>query len=447
MVLLMCTAGAFSNLVICEYSIKSQFRQLRDKLTMIAHAAALRVDADTLLKIPLDKGGENTPQYKIVEKKLLEVKKIAPSLAYIYILKATKKKGIFRFLIDIKSGRGSAKRPPAYPGQGYDGGRFPEMLKAFSGPSADKTLAVDEWGAFLSGYAPVRDKNGNVAAILGIDMSAQDVYNVQKEVRRRAIAVFILAIVFSAVLGILVSRRITAPVKKLSEGARRIAAGDLRYRVKVGGADEISELAKTFNEMAASLGVARQKFLNYFYRVVQSFIRILEARDPYIGGHSDRVAGYSEKIAAEMGLPEKKTKLLKEAALLHDIGKLGIQEMILNKKGSLDEEERRRMQKHPLIGEDILKPVSPDKELLKVIRNHHERYDGKGYPDGLNGEEVDILAAIVAVADSYDAMTTDRAYRFGLSREEVIGRLKKNKGTQFNPAVVDAFIRVLRKEK
>lgn len=445
LVLLMCFAGALSNLLVYEYSLKSQFKQVREKLIVIAQAVALTVDPEALLKIPLNKEGANSPYYKSIEEKLLKIKVLAPSLAYIYILEKTEKYGILKFIIDIHPGGKKARLEPAFPGEAYDGLRYPELMSAFNGPTADTKLVTDEWGTFLSGYAPIRDTKGSVVAVLGIDMTAEDLHFIQKEVWKRSVFVLILGIIFSLILGMFFSQRVTAPMKKLIDGTRHISSGDLQYRVEVKGEDELGELASDFNKMAANLHKARETLVNYFYRAVQSLIRVLEARDPYTKGHSDRVAEYSAKIAAEIGLPKERIKLLKESALLHDIGKLGIQEMILNKKTTFTEEDRKTIEKHPAIGEEILKPVSIDKEMLAIVRSHHERYDGKGYPDGLAGDKIDLLAAIVAVADSYDAMTSNRPYRKNLSKEEAIDQLQENRGLQFNPLLVDSFVRVLRK--
>ena len=209
----------------------------------------------------------------------------------------------------------------------------------------------------------------------------------------------------------------------------------------------MSELADSFNKMTVKLSDARNELFNYFYRVAQTLVRVLEAKDQYTKGHSDRVADYAGRLAVEMGLPEKRVELLKEAALLHDIGKMGVETTILRKDSSLTAEEGDIIHKHPAIGEDILKPVSLDKDILAVIRGHHERYDGKGYPDRLKGDDINIMAAIVSVADAYDAMTSHRPYMKNMTKEEAIEQLKKNSGTQFNPKVTDAFIKVLQREK
>ncbi len=137
---------------------------------------------------------------------------------------------------------------------------------------------------------------------------------------------------------------------------------------------------------------------------------------------------------------------MREAALLHDIGKLGVQEAILNKKMKLTDDERTAINKHPGIGEEVLKPIAVDDEMLAVLRQHHEHYDGTGYPANLKGDKINLLAAIVAVADAYDAMTSHRAYRTDLSKKEAIRQLEENKGIQFNPNVVDAFVEALKQE-
>lgn len=443
LILAMFFSGALSNFIIYEYSLNSQLDQLRNNLMMLAQTAALLIDADKVLKIPLKEEGEQTEEYKGVAEKLLQIKKAAPALAYIYVLARTEKEGIFKFMIDIKSGSARAEKAAAYPGDEYDGSRFPALLEALNGPSADKEPVTDEWGVFLSAYAPIRDKTGNAMAILGVDMEASDIAFLQREVRKRAVFVLMLGILFAITAGMLVSGRVTDPIKKLVEGTRHISKGDLGYRVKLRGADEITELAGAFNRMAMSLSEARKELLGYFYRVVQSFVQILEAKDPYTKGHSDRVAKYAEAIAKKMGIAKDRLELLREAALLHDIGKLGIQDEILNKKTGLTDKERTAIEKHPAIGEEILKPVSLDDDMLAVVKEHHERYDGKGYPNLMSGKDINILAAIVAVADSFDAMTSDRAYSKALGKEEAMERLRKDSGIQFNPKVVEAFLQVL----
>jgi len=160
-----------------------------------------------------------------------------------------------------------------------------------------------------------------------------------------------------------------------------------------------------------------------------------------------RLARNAGKIALKMGLSREQAGLFRRMTLLHDIGKVGVKDSILNKPGTLTPQEWEAIKKHPLIGEQILKPVLDNPDMLSVVRGHHERYDGSGYPDGLSREQISIYAAIVSVADAYDAMTSDRAYRKGMSKEEAIAELVKYKGTQFNPKVVDVFLEILKEEQ
>jgi putative nucleotidyltransferase with HDIG domain len=182
---------------------------------------------------------------------------------------------------------------------------------------------------------------------------------------------------------------------------------------------------------------------DYFFRAMLSMVRLLEAKDPYTKGHSDRVADFTEQIARAMGLPADKIELLRRAAQLHDIGKLVIDERILNKTSPLTGEEAEVIHQHPQTGRDILQPVAFDKELLDIVGSHHERYDGSGYPDKLRGESLDLACQIIPVADAYDAMTSNRSYRPAMSKEEAVAILKKNSGSQFNPKVIDAFLKTL----
>lgn len=438
-------AASLSNFFIYRYAFDSQFDQLREKLMAVAQTAALAVDHDQLLMVPLTPDGVNSPAYKEIVYKLNEIKAANADIKFIYTMSRTEEDGIWQFIVDPDA-VAKAARPnslDAFPGAKYDARRFPEMLKAFDGVSVDNMIENDEWGATLSGYAPISDRQGNKSAILGIDMAAEDVLLTQRGLFNRGMLVLAIGVIFSLALGILISNSIAFPIKKLLEGTRHIAGGNLDYKVEIKSDDEFGELAASFNNMAVSLSESRKKLHDYFYRVVQAMIRSLEAKDHYTAGHSDRVSEFSQKTALQMGFSSEKASLLKEAAQLHDIGKLGIHEDVLNKKGPLSEEEWDMIHKHPAVGEEILKPVFLDKEMLSCVRSHHERYDGSGYPDGLKGDQINIFAQIVSVADAYDAMTSSRSYRPAMSKEDAIKRLRDVCGTQFNPQVVEALIKIL----
>ncbi len=213
--------------------------------------------------------------------------------------------------------------------------------------------------------------------------------------------------------------------------------------------DDLKLLEHFSNQLSIAIENARlyEELKKTFYETSQALAEAIEMRDPYTGGHTLRVMKYSKAIADEMGLSKEEIEKIKISAILHDVGKIGIEDSILRKSSGLTEEELKKMMEHPNIGEEIVKKVSSLKEVAIIIRAHQERFDGKGYPDGLKGEEIPLHARIIAVADSFDAMITDRPYRKGLPVEKAVEELKKNIGIQFDPDVVNAFLRAFAKGK
>lgn len=175
--------------------------------------------------------------------------------------------------------------------------------------------------------------------------------------------------------------------------------------------------------------------------VVEALVAALESKDIYLKGHSRRVSRLSGLIAGKLGWPRRQVRLLEYAALVHDVGKIGIREEILNKPGPLTPSEMELMKKHPVYSRDILRPVAFLREVLPDVYHHHERWQGGGYPEGLKGEAIPLGARIITVADSYDAMASDRAYRPAMSEKEILEVYRRLRGTQFDPALVDLFLR------
>jgi len=169
----------------------------------------------------------------------------------------------------------------------------------------------------------------------------------------------------------------------------------------------------------------------------------LDARDEYTAGHSHRVMKYSVTIARQINLSDKEIDHLKKSALLHDLGKIGIPDVILHKKSGLSDEEYAVVKKHPQIAATILKAIGYFKDLIPAIYYHHERFDGRGYPAGIRGEEIPLHARIIAVADSFDAMTSCRPYRESFPLQKALAELENNRGTQFDPNIADVFIGVI----
>ena len=186
------------------------------------------------------------------------------------------------------------------------------------------------------------------------------------------------------------------------------------------------------------------RFRRTFFSAITSLVRTLEARDSYTSGHSLRVCKLALQLADYIGLDEPSKKRLKLAAKLHDIGKVGLAEGILNKPAKLSDKEFDMVKEHPVVGERILRPIINNRAVLSAIRSHHERFDGGGYPDKLRGEEIPFLARLLTVADCYDALTTSRAYRGAMSQEDALNILHAGMNTQFDPHLVPPFIRMIR---
>ena len=431
-----------SDFILFRFTYQAQFQGMRNQLKIIAQTAALLVDADKLAQVPLNKQGISTSQFDYVESLLKKIKAANPKIKDIYTLKKVDSSNIWRFIVDLQT-----NNPADFssPGDTYDAGRFPEMLKGYNEPAADTKIETDQWGSSLSGYAPIRDDLGRPVAVLGVDLDAGDVQAVYRQSLSQALGILLVGIILAIILGAFISSRVLGPVKRLIHGTRHISRGNLDHRVPIRGDDEIGELENSFNSMAKSLEESRQRLMDYFYDAVKSLVLTLEYRDQYTMGHSQSVAHYAEKIAQHLGIDAKTIEMLKKVTLLHDIGKVGVRDNVLNKPDKLSEAEWEKIKGHPVLGWQILKPILDDPNMLEIIRNHHERQDGKGYPDGLARDQISLLVAIVTVADSYDAMTSNRPYRQGMSRKEAIEQLQIGKGKQFNPEVVDALLEVLKK--
>ncbi|MBI5555846.1 MAG: HD domain-containing protein [Elusimicrobia bacterium] len=186
-----------------------------------------------------------------------------------------------------------------------------------------------------------------------------------------------------------------------------------------------------------------KKLRNAYLGAINALTEAINAKDHYTAGHVDRVGEYALSIAHTMNLNEESIEVIKQAALLHDVGKIGIPEAVLNKPGKLTDEEFALMKSHSTMSATIVQPIGLSPKILEAIKHHHERVDGHGYPDGLKGDTLTLEAKILCVADTYDAMITDRPYRQGLSKDIAIAELKKCSGTQFDASVVEAFLKVL----
>lgn len=230
-----------------------------------------------------------------------------------------------------------------------------------------------------------------------------------------------------------------------SEGVIGAIAVGSRDRSARFSSDDVRLLSTIANHLTISIGNTElfASLQDAYLATVRSLAAAVDAKEPYMRGHSERVAVYARATAEKMGMSHDQRTALEMAAYLHDIGKIGISEQILRKAGPLDPDQMATMRHHPLIGANILRPVAFPWPIAPVVRHHHERFDGSGYPAGLRGEEIPILARVLSVTDAYEAMIADRPYRKSLTADGAVAELRRCAGTHFDPRVVEALVSVL----
>ncbi|HKV24063.1 MAG TPA: HD domain-containing phosphohydrolase [Candidatus Acidoferrum sp.] len=266
------------------------------------------------------------------------------------------------------------------------------------------------------------------------------------ELNRQALAFVSVVILVAILFGYFFAVGISGPIRGLAASTRAISRGEFHQRSPVRGASEISELAENFNKMASDieeyiekLKEAAEENRELFIGSIRMLAAAIDEKDPYTRGHSGRVAKYSTIIGRELGLPAGDLDKLRISALLHDVGKIGVEDRVLKKPGALTPEEFDLMKQHTVKGANIMRPVSQLKEVLPGIELHHEHIDGRGYPYGLQGQQIPLMARIIGVADTLDAMTTNRPYQSAMDIDFALNRIKSLTGTKFDAVVVNAL--------
>ena len=300
----------------------------------------------------------------------------------------------------------------------------------------------------LGTYSPVTSLDWAVVVQKPREEAYRGIYEMQRTGRLLAwLAVFV-----SVGLSILSARRITSPLQVLAQSSRAIARGDFSQRVHVKTRTEIGELATTFNSMSEELEQfvedlrrAADENKALFMGSIQMLAGAVDEKDPYTRGHSDRVTKYSLMIAREMGLDPGFLEILRVSAQLHDVGKIGIEDRILKKPGALTPEEFEIMKTHTTKGANILRPVPQLREMLPGIELHHEALNGRGYPYGLKGDDIPLLARVIAVADTFDALTTNRPYQQAHDPVEALRIIQNLSGQRLDPRAVAALLAVFQR--
>jgi len=279
-----------------------------------------------------------------------------------------------------------------------------------------------------------------------IQIAEADAYYLVNRMVRRSVSWAAVWLVLALIVGWFFVRRITRPVRQLAEASRSAAGGDFSTRVEIRSRDEIGQLARTFNFMSVSLEsyitrlkTALEKYNQLFLGSLRMIAEAIDEKDPYTRGHAERVTTYSLALGRVMGLGEEELERIRIAALLHDVGKIGIDDGVLKKKGVLTDEEYKLMKMHPVKGAGIMAPIAEMADSVPGVRYHHEYFGGGGYPEGLSGEEIPLMARIIGVADTFDAMTTDRCYQPRISTAEAVDRIRSFSGIRYDPRVVQAL--------
>jgi putative nucleotidyltransferase with HDIG domain len=284
-----------------------------------------------------------------------------------------------------------------------------------------------------------------------VQLEKRKAYAAVEQMVRTTVLWAALAAGLSLLLAYLLAAMVTRPIHALAEGTEAFARGALDHRVEVKSRNELGALAATFNGMAKQmqeyiqrLKVAAQVNNELFMGTIRALADAIDEKDPYTRGHSERVNQYAVLLAKQLGLQNKEIRQVHIASLFHDIGKIGIEDKILRKPAMLTDEEYTVMKQHPEKGAQMLSKIKAMHDIIPGMRFHHERWDGTGYPLGLKGEQIPVAARIVAVADAFDAMTTNRPYQKAMTFDKAIERLLELSERVYDRRVVIAFAEAYR---
>ncbi|MEX1247453.1 MAG: HD domain-containing phosphohydrolase [Anaerolineales bacterium] len=319
---------------------------------------------------------------------------------------------------------------------------------------AETVLARQEEGTFqreidASGTSytelltPLELRSGQDIGVMGVALANQVLVQTGQLTRDNLVLVMGAALALVVVVGTIVAGRITRPIRDLRDAALKVSGGNLDVKVSQAGGDEVGVLTQSFNEMVVNLSRSKQDLLDTYDETIEGWARALDMRDHETEDHSRRVAEMTVRLGKQLGIAGEQLKMLYRGALLHDIGKMAVSDKILLKPKRLTAKETKEMHKHPQHAKQLLEQIAFLKPAIDIPYCHHEKWDGSGYPQGLKGEQIPLLARIFSVVDAWDAMTSDRVYRKAASLPEALDELRAGKGKHFEPKVVDAFLEML----
>ncbi|HET9477942.1 MAG TPA: HD domain-containing phosphohydrolase [Pyrinomonadaceae bacterium] len=319
------------------------------------------------------------------------------------------------------------------------GDQVQSALAPFSATRDGKTVDM------LGSYATAELDKTSRLGVIAIQDEAAALASVS-DMRWQVLWISLVAGLLTILVGIFFANKLTHPVSELASGAHRIASGDFSTRISVKSRTEIGDLGNSFNLMTdqieryiLDLQRSAEENRELFIGTVKALAAAIDGKDPYTRGHSERVSRFSMAIAQRLGMTDEEVEKIRISALLHDVGKIAIDDNILKKPAALTDDEYEIMKRHPQKGYKIMSQIPAMKEFLPGMYMHHEMVNGMGYPQGLKGDEIPLMGKIVAVADTFDAMTTDRPYQKAMKFEDALARIESFVGTRYDPAVVAAF--------
>lgn len=349
------------------------------------------------------------------------------------------------FLVD-RNGRVLMHSEPSVDVQHPDFSNL-KIVQEFSKAPVHLTIPYDdnrtgERVAMLGTVAPVGHPDWGVI----VQKPERLAYASVSKMVRATVTWISIALLVAILAAIVFAAGIAGPVRALAQRSREIANGNYHQRIELKTRNEIGELAENFNSMSGAIETAIEQLKKaahenhlLFINSVRMLAAAIDAKDPYTRGHSERVARYSVAIGKNLSLGDQEMRNLRISALLHDVGKIGIDDRILRKPGALSEDEFEVMKGHPAKGAAIMSGVAQLIDIIPGMKYHHEKWSGGGYPDGLTAEEIPMQARIVAIADTFDAMTTNRPYQKAMEIHYVVEKIRSFAGTRFDPRVVEAF--------
>ena len=317
----------------------------------------------------------------------------------------------------------------------------PENLSTYAkkAVSSEQELFTLDKIQYVSTYVPISINNWKLVALTQTNLNEE-----LNSIRDRILTIVLLTILLGIIMSLILSRNLLKPLRSLILTTEKVSDGDFKVRSTITSNDEFSVLSMSFNSMLDDIeNLIAQRDENYI-KTVTVLANAIEASDEYTRGHCDRVGDIALQIADKLNLTSKQKNDLRFACILHDVGKIGISDRILNKPGPLTDAEYEIIKKHPEIGFEIIKEIDFLEEPANIMLEHHERIDGRGYPQGLKDEDIRIEAKILAVADTYDSISSARVYRDRIfTKDEIREELLKSIGTQLDEEVVIALLEIL----